>query len=150
MGSVSDDGANDHAAIEAPRTEDEPPASDAEELYVDGVRMTLQPSTCTFTATFLDHELGHHFEFPGACHFAPGPDGQPWIVPTDHGKAVLVEGSTPVDGQCDTALQIVVVTERGPALSRQVQRVSGCGPGPWDEMMYHVLASDRVALGTNP
>lgn len=48
---------------------------------------------------------------------------------------------------CDTALQVVVITERGPAISREIQRVSGCGPGPWDEMLVHVLASDRVPLG---
>jgi hypothetical protein len=127
----------------------DPPAGDVEELYVDGVRLRLEPQACLLTATFLDEERRHRFQaFPGACHFAPDPHGQPWVVSTDHGKAVLVQSWTPAEaGSCDTALQIVVVTERGPELSRQIQRVSGCGPGPWDEMMYHVLASDRVAMG---
>jgi hypothetical protein len=128
----------------------EPPATDEEALYIDGVRLRLQPSGCTLTAAFLDEERKHAFqEFPGACHFACDLQGQPWVVPTDHGKAVLVESSAPAEeGDCDTALQIVVITERGPELSREVQHVSACGPGPWDELMYHVLASDRVDLGT--
>lgn len=68
------------------------------------------------------------------------------MVATDHGKAELVESwvTREPDG-CDTALQVVVITERRPVLSREIQRVSG-GPGPWDEMLVHVLASDRVAL----
>lgn len=124
--------------------------ADEEALYIDGVRLRLQPTGCTLTAAFLDQKLEHDFQqFPGACHFACDLQGQPWVVPTDHGKAVLVESSVPAeDGDCDTALQIVVITERGPQLSREVQHVSACGPGPWDELMYHVLASDRVELGT--
>lgn len=127
-----------------------PNEAGVEELYVDGVRLRLQPAGCVLTAVFLDQEHRHRFEpFPAsACHFAPDQHGQPWVVPTEHGKAVLVESSVPAEGDdCETALQIVVVTERGPQLSREIQHVSGCGPGPWDEMMYHVLASDRVALG---
>lgn len=141
-----DDGAATATAVPA----DPPAGDDVEELHIDGVRLRLQPADCSLTATFLDQERRHRFQpFPGACHFAPGRDGLPWVVPTDHGKAVLVGSSVPAqagDG-CETALQLVVITERGPALSREVQRVSGCGPGPWDEMMYHVLASDRVAMG---
>lgn len=128
---------------------EDPPAADEEELYIDGVRLRLRPAQCQLTARFLDEERQHQFErFPGACHFAPDRDGQPWVVATEHGKAVLVQSSVARDTEgCDTALQIVVITERGPALSREIQRVSGCGPGPWDELMYHVLASDRVPLG---
>lgn len=127
----------------------EPRPADEEELHVDGVRLRLQPAGCLLTAKLLDEELEHQFPaFPGPCHFAPDRQGQPWIVATEHGKAVVVESSaTGEDGACDTALQVVVITERGPQLSREIQRVSACGPGPWDEMMYHVLASDRVALG---
>lgn len=128
---------------------DDPPAADDEELYVDGVRLRLRPAECLLTARFLDEERRHRFEgFPGACHFAPDRGGQPWVVATEHGKAVLVQSWVARDADgCDTALQIVVITERGPELSREIQRVSGCGPGPWDELMYHVLASDRVPLG---
>jgi hypothetical protein len=127
-----------------------PADEDVEELYIDGVRLRLQPNGCELTVSFLDQRHRHRFEsFPGACHFAPDRHGQPWVVLTDHGNAVLVESSAPAEGGCNTALQVVVVTERGPQLSREIQRVSGCGPGPWDEMMYHVLASDRVNLGAS-
>ncbi len=127
----------------------EPRPADEEELRIDGVRLRLQPGSCQLSATFLDEALEHRFEsFPGPCHFAASAEGPPWVVATDHGKAVLVQSSAKTEGNdCDTALQIVVITERGPQLSRQVQRISSCGPGPWDEMMYHVLASDRVAFG---
>jgi hypothetical protein len=151
-------------AVEPPRDRAQPAASGAaaagdapacedpgggEELYIDGVTLRLQPSSCTLTAVFLDQTRQHRFEgFPGACHFARDGQDQPWVVATDHGNAVLVQASVPAEGgDCDTALQVVVVTERGPALSREIQRVTGCGPGPWDELMLHVLASDRVALG---
>jgi hypothetical protein len=141
----ADDGASTTTATPA----DPPAGDDVEELHIDGVHLRLQTTGCALTATFLDEERRHRFEpFPGACHFALGRDGLPWVVPTDHGKAVLVGSSVPVQAgeDCETALQVVVITERGPELSRQVQRVSSCGPGPWDEMMYHVLASDRVGM----
>jgi hypothetical protein len=129
--------------------EPSPPSVGIEELYIDGVRLLLRSSECLLVAVTVGEEQLHRFEkFPGECHFAKDRDGQSWVVATDHGKAVLVESSVPKDaGNCDTALQVVVITEKGPMLSREVQRVSGCGPGPWDEMMVHVLASDRVAFG---
>ncbi|MCH9681506.1 MAG: hypothetical protein K0V04_08740 [Deltaproteobacteria bacterium] len=128
---------------------DDAAKGDAVELLIDGVQLRLTPSNCQLTASYLDEQQGHTFEFPGDCHFSPGPDGLPWIVPTDNGKSVVVESWVPADGDaCDTALQVVVITERGPTLSRGIQRVSECGPGPWDEMMVHVLSSERVALGT--
>lgn len=151
-GSAVVEPADDGPATSATVPTDPPASDDVEELYVDGVRLRLQPGDCSLTATFLDQERRHRFQpFPGACHFAPDRDGQPWVVPTDNGKAVLVVSSVPTEAgdACETALQLVVITERGPELSREIQRVSGCGPGPWDEMMYHVLASDRVALGAS-
>jgi hypothetical protein len=125
-------------------TEPVPVGEPVEELYIDGVRLRLLPRLCRLDASFLDQERRFDFRFPGACHFGPDAGGRPWVVSTDHGKAVLVVGSSKLEsGACDTALQVVVITERGPELSREIQRVSGCGPGPWDEMMVHVLASDR-------
>lgn len=126
-------------------------AEPLEQLDIDGVRLSLDPGGCDVVATFLEERREHHFDFPGDCHFAPDPQDRPaWVVPTDHGKAVLVVGSAPADGGgCDTALQVLVITEQGPALSSEIQRVSGCGPGPWDEMLYHVMASQRVELGSS-
>jgi len=122
-----------------------------ETIDVDGVKLELVPDECQLSATFVDDEQSHHFAFPGACHFSPDPEGQAWVVATDHGKALLVESWVPLaEGDCDTALQLVIITQKGPELSSQIQRVSGCGPGPWDEMMYHVLAAQRVPLGSQP
>jgi len=120
---------------------------DIETLSFSGVDFKLVSSKCVLSATYLGAERTHHFDFPGPCHWSPDRDGQPWIVTTDHGKAVLVESWTSTDGgNCDTALQVVVVSDKGPELSSQVQRVSRCGPGPWDEMMYHVMSGQRVGF----
>jgi hypothetical protein len=43
---------------------------------------------------------------------------------------------------------VVVLTPEGVRLSKAEQRVAMCAPGDWDEMMFHVLASDPVEFGT--
>lgn len=146
--SSSDAPSRDHAEPGEPPATAEPEATANEELDIDGVHLSLS-SGCDLVATFGDQRREHHFDFPGECHFAPDPQDRPaWVVPTDNGKAVLVVGSAPTDGSdCDTALQVLVVTEKGPALSVDIQRVAGCGPGPWDEMMYHVMSSRHALLG---
>ncbi len=140
-------GTPDDAGSNADGDPDSGATAAGESLLIDGVTLSLVPDGCQLTATYLDQRQTHTFDFPGACQFSPDAQGQPWVVPTDNGKAVIVESWAPADRGCDTALQVVVITDKGPQLSRDIQRVSQCGPGPWDEMMYHVLSSDRVALG---
>jgi hypothetical protein len=128
-------------------------ASDAPEQFEhEGVRLGLDPVACVLIAESKSQRLEHQFEFPGECHFATqsgaGKQDQPRAVATDAGLALIVESSKPAAQDCDTALRVVVLTPAGPQLSRAVQRVAMCAPGGWDEMMFHVLASDPVAFGT--
>lgn len=116
-----------------------------EHLVLSGVALSLSPKTCRLQASVDSRANSHHFDFPGECHFSPAKS--PWIVETKYGKAVLVAGSTSKDnGECDTALQLIVITEQGLELSEQIQRVSSCALGRWDEMMYHVMSSRRVLI----
>ncbi|MCB9716693.1 MAG: hypothetical protein H6712_22740 [Myxococcales bacterium] len=148
-GALADLDADGGTETGAPEEEGSGAPADGEPLDIDGVHLSLSPAGCQLVATWLDQRREHHFDFPGECHFAPDPQQRPaWVVPTDSGKAVIVMGSRPNEGgDCDTALQVLVVTEKGPALSSEIQRVASCSPGPWDEMMYHVMASRSVLLG---
>jgi hypothetical protein len=124
-------------------------ASDApEQVSRDGVVLGLWPDECLLLAETAETRVEHHFEFPGACRFAVGGDGQPRVVATDSGPAWMIESSKPIARDCDTALRVVVLTSAGPRLSKAEQRVAMCAPGDWDEMMFHVLASEPVAFGT--
>lgn len=124
-------------------------ASEAPEQFeAQGVVLGLLPEDCVLIAEAGEQRLEHRFEFPAACHFATDDDGQPRAVSTEGGLALIVESSKPLEQDCDTALRVVVLTPEGPRLSRAVQRVAMCAPGGWDEMMFHVLASDPVSFGT--
>lgn len=124
-------------------------ASDApEQVERDGIVLGLWPDECLLLAESDNARLVHTFEFPGACHFAVDARGQPRVVLTDPGPAWMIEGSKPLAQDCDTALRVVVLTAAGVRLSKAEQRVAMCAPGDWDEMMFHVLASEPVAFGT--
>jgi hypothetical protein len=124
-------------------------ASDApEQVEQDGVVLGLWPDECVLLAETAKTRVEHHFEFPGACRFAVDGDGQPRSVATDSGPAWMIESSKPIARDCDTALRVVVLTPNGPRLSKAEQRVAMCAPGDWDEMMFHVLASEPVQFGT--
>jgi hypothetical protein len=124
-------------------------AGDApEQVEHDGVVLGLWPDECLLLAETADARVSQQFEFPGACHFAVEADGQPRVVMTDTGPAWLIESSKPIAQDCETALRVVVLTPAGPRLSKAEQHVAMCAPGDWDEMMFHVLASEPVAFGT--
>ncbi|MEM6993734.1 MAG: hypothetical protein AAF721_24685 [Myxococcota bacterium] len=127
---------------------DAPDPGPSEVAEVEDVRLTLT-ADCQLTAEQGGETFTHKFRFPAECHFSKDAKAGLRIVATDHGKAVLVESSEPDgDKHCLTSLQVVVVAKEGPRLSKQIQHVAMCAPGVWDEMMFHVLASDRVTLGT--
>lgn len=124
-------------------------AGDAPERFEQqGTLLGLFPSECVLVGESNGASVQHHFEFPGECHFATNEDGSVRVVETDTGAALIVESSRPVEQDCDTALRVVVITKDGPRLSRGEQHVAMCAPGGWDEMMFHVLASDPVVFGT--
>jgi hypothetical protein len=119
-----------------------------EQLERDGMVLGLWPDECRLVAETASVRSEHRFEFPGACRFAVDADGQPRVVATDTGPALIIESSKPLAQDCDTALRVVVLTRAGPRLSKAEQRVAMCAPGEWDEMMFHVLASEPVEFGT--
>lgn len=124
------------------------PALADETVEIDGVTLGLVAADCGLTAEFGDQRLVHRFEFPAACSFATDSPGAVRVVATEAGRAVMVESSKPLDRDCDTATRVVVITPQGPRVSKAVQRVAMCAPFAWDEMMFHVLASEPVAFGT--
>ena len=132
------------------------PASDAraaddapEQFSRAGVTLGLWPDECLLVAETQTIRVEHRFEFPDACHFVSESEGgPPQAVATEYGPALMVVGSKALDDGCDTALRVVLLHAEGPRVSRGVQRVAACGPGAWDEMMYHVLASEPVEFGT--
>lgn len=119
-----------------------------EKIERDGVVLGLWPDQCLLLAESASARISHQFEFPGACRFAVDADGRPRVVETDTGPAWMIESSKPIARDCDTALRVVVLTRMGPRLSKAEQRVAMCAPGDWDEMMFHVLASEPVEFGT--
>jgi hypothetical protein len=124
-------------------------ARDAPEQVEWGdVVLGLWPDECLLLAESADVRLEHHFEFPGACHFALDADGKTRAVMTDSGPVWMIESSKPLAQDCDTALRAVVLTDAGMRLSKAEQRVAMCAPGDWDEMMFYVLASEPVEFGT--
>jgi hypothetical protein len=133
----------DTAAVETRTAGDAP-----EQVERDGVVLGLWPDECLLLAETADARVTQQLEFPGACHFAVDAAGQPRVVMTDTGPAWMVESSKPIAQDCDTALRVVVLTPAGPRLSKAEQHVAMCAPGDWDEMMFHVLASEPVAFGT--
>jgi hypothetical protein len=118
-----------------------------EQIERNGVVLGLWPDECILIAESTDTRVEHRFEFLGACHFAVGSDGLARVVITDTGPAWIVESSKPLAQDCDTALRVVVLTPAGVRLSKAEQRVAMCAPGDWDEMMFHVLASEPVMFG---
>jgi hypothetical protein len=147
------------APVEVAPVEVEPPgtkmpavgreARDApEQVERDGVVLGLWPDECVLLAETAELRVEHHFEFPGACRFAVDGEGQPRAVATDSGPAWMIESSKPIARDCETALRVVVLTSAGPRLSKAEQHVAMCAPGDWDEMMFHVLASEPVPFGT--
>jgi hypothetical protein len=135
---------NDGAvAVEGRKARDAP-----EQVERDGVVLGLWPDECLLLAETADARITQEFEFPGACHFAVEADGRPRVVMTDTGPAWMIESSKPIAQDCDTALRVVVLTGAGPRLSKEEQHVAMCAPGDWDEMMFHVLASEPVEFGT--
>lgn len=131
------------AAVEGRRASDAPM-----KVERDGVVLGLWPDECVLLAESSAARVEHRFEFPGACGFAVDREGKPRIVETDTGVALMIESSKPVAQDCDTALRVVVLGREGPRLSKAEQRVAMCAPGDWDEMMFHVLASEPVPFGT--
>jgi hypothetical protein len=128
-----------------------------EQVERDGVVLGLWPDECLLLAETAQTEstapgrgarVAQQLEFPGACHFALDADGRPRVVVTDTGPAWMIEGSKPLAQDCDTALRVVVLTRAGPRMSKAEQRVAMCAPSEWDEMMFHVLASEPVEFGT--
>ena len=136
--------AHEPGAIEARAARDAP-----EKIERDGVLLGLWPDECLLLAESASARISHQFEFPGACHFAVGADGLPRVVETDTGPAWMIESSKPIERDCDTALRVVVLTRMGPRLSKAEQHVAMCAPGDWDEMMFHVLASELAEFGTH-
>lgn len=139
------------APIEAEPDEGPEPTEQAapdQTIELDGVRLGLVANECLLTADFGEQRLTHRFEFPAACSFVSDSSGAIRVVTTDSGKAVMVESSRPIERDCDTATRVVVITREGPRVSNAVQRVAMCAPFEWDEMMFHVLASEPVAFGT--
>lgn len=123
-------------------------AAAPEQFAHAGATLGLWPADCLLIAESAGGRAEHHFEFPGECHFVTTKDGGPLVVETDTGLALMVESSKALDEGCDTALRVIVLSAEGPRLSRAVQRVQMCAPGGWDEMMFHVLASEPVVFGT--
>jgi hypothetical protein len=134
---------NGGAEVEGRRARDAP-----ETIERDGVVLGLWPDECVLLAESGTARIEHRFEFPGACRFAVDDHGKTRVVETDTGPALIVESSKPLAQDCDTALRVVVLTREGPRLSKSEQRVAMCAPGDWDEMMFHVLASEPVEFGT--
>jgi hypothetical protein len=130
-------------SVEGRRTSDAP-----EKVERDGVVLGLWPDECILIAESADARIAQKFEFPGACHFAVDANGQARVVMTDTGPAWIVESSKPIAQDCDTKLRVVVLTRAGMRLSKAEQHVAMCAPGDWDEMMFHVLASEPVEFGT--
>ena len=129
------------------------PASYDQSVEIDGVRLGLSAADCVLTAESSSSETGeqrlvHRFEVPAACGFASDSTGAVRIVETDSGKAVMVESSRPLERDCETVTRVVVLTKQGPRVSKAAQRVAMCLPFAWDEMMFHVLASEPVSFGT--
>jgi hypothetical protein len=119
-----------------------------EQIERDGVRLGLWPDECRLMAESADVRVEHLFELPGPCQFAVDDTGLPRIVVTESGSALMIERSKPLAQDCETTLRVVVLTPAGPRLSKAEQRVAMCAPGDWDEMMFHVLASEPVPFGT--
>ena len=124
------------------------PASYDQSVEIDGVRLGLSAADCVLTAESGEQRLVHRFEVPAACGFASDSTGAVRIVETDSGKAVMVESSRPLERDCETVTRVVVITKQGPRVSKAAQRVAMCLPFAWDEMMFHVLASEPVPFGT--
>ncbi|HLT38599.1 MAG TPA: hypothetical protein VK034_20065 [Enhygromyxa sp.] len=125
------------------------PAPPDQTVELDGVRLGLVAADCLLTAELGEQRLVHRFDAaPGACAFASDEAGAVRIVATDQGPAVMVESSRPLERDCETMTRVVVVTKQGPRVSRAAQRVAMCAPFAWDEMMFHVLASEPVEFGT--
>lgn len=125
----------------------EPMPPPDETIEVDGVRIGLAADACMLSADIGEQRFVHVFEFPAKCSFVADSSGAIRIVETDSGKAVMVESSKPLERDCDTATRVVVITPEGPRVSKAVQRMAMCAPFDWDEMMFHVLASEPVAFG---
>ena len=140
------------ASSEGSDTDEAP--SELEHFEHEGVSVDLSPGRCDLLVEAGGARLEHHFAFPADCHLARTADGQVRAVVTDTGLALMIESSKALEQDCDTALRVLVLTAEGPRLSRGMQRVAMCteaaggSPGQWDEMMFHVLASDPVPLGT--
>jgi hypothetical protein len=135
---------NDGAiAVEGRAARDAP-----EQVERDGVVLGLWPDECLLLAESAEARSTQQFEFPAACHFAVDAGGQPRVVMTDTGPAWMIESSKPLAQDCDTKLRVVVLTSAGPRLSKAEQHVAMCAPSEWDEMMFHVLASEPVSFGT--
>jgi hypothetical protein len=119
-----------------------------EQVAWGDVVLGLWPDECLLLAESASARLEHHFEFPGACHFALDADGEARVVLTDSGPVWMIESSKPLAQDCDTALRGVVLTDAGVRLTKAEQHVAMCAPGEWDEMMFYVLASEPVEFGT--
>lgn len=88
-------------------------------------------------------------DLPGDCTFARTRSGVQ-IEDTPGGKAALIVSSHPLEGRpgdCDTRVRAIVIAGERAAVSKDQQTMRTCGAqGPFDTLMFHVLASSTQAL----
>lgn len=88
-------------------------------------------------------------DLPGDCTFVKTRSGVQ-IEDTPSGKTALVVSSRPLEGRpgdCDTRVRAVVITGERAAVSKDQQTLRMCGAeGPFDTLMFHVLASSGQPL----
>lgn len=88
-------------------------------------------------------------DLPGDCTFARTRSGVQ-IEDTPGGKAALIVSSHPLEGRpgdCDTRVRAVVIAGERAAVSKDQQTMRTCGAqGPFDTLMFHVLASSTQPL----
>ncbi|MDC0671943.1 hypothetical protein [Nannocystis radixulma] len=141
-GAVDGEEAVAHAGPFAPGVE---PGSHPEELAIGGVRLHLDPDSCTLTSLRAEQIRSHRLALAPPCHFSAPPGAAPRVVPTDAGDVVIVESSRPSAApDCDTGLQGLVVRAGEVRPASEVQEVTACPPYEWDDIMYHAFAFDTT------
>jgi hypothetical protein len=113
-------------------------------VVVDDV--SLQLRGCELLAHYSDGGR-HALNVPRweVCEFSRASDGSVQVIRTKRGPTLLVVSSQPDTSEtgerdCDTRIRGIVVARSALLLSENEQRIAMCGVGPFDELMFHVLA----------
>lgn len=123
------------------------PQPQPQQLLVGDGRLWLEGCTVKYESEGKTSSIPLDLKTP--CAVSVDADGKPAMTHTKWGISLLVVSSRKIEqqtdglspGDCDTRIQGVLIAGNTMLVSPQAESFAMCGSGPWDEKLYHILAS---------